>query len=191
MRTVSINICQYAELNDTAKEKAREWFRGCLDESDMSFTVESITEVGALLGIVIDNLYYGGFYTQRQGASFTGSYAFQPGWRSRLKKYYGPTAEYPGVELLGQTLHEVAAQSFYAITAKITPHHRSVGISVEVPYEYEALEGKLAYALDCFNHWAFDLLLEQYDYINSDEYIVGGIEGNEYEFTEDGERYCG
>ena len=54
MRTIEKEVYSFNELDGAAKEKAREWFRGNLDESDFSAVVDDVVQIGVFLGIEIE-----------------------------------------------------------------------------------------------------------------------------------------
>jgi hypothetical protein len=53
----------------------------------------------------------------------------------------------------------------------------------------ELHDEELAEALRAFMKWIYRQLEREYDYLTSDEAIAESIIANEYEFTEEGERY--
>jgi len=80
MKTVTetYNVYSFDELSDKAKNKAMEDYAANLG---FSFYAECIIEdaktIGELMGIDIDNVYYSGFYSQGDGAMFTGGYGYK------------------------------------------------------------------------------------------------------------------
>lgn len=84
--TTTVTVYTYAELDDKAKERARDWYRQCADGDN--FFSESITddlkEVGAACGLEFGGrnpnnrsdkgIYWEGFSHQGSGASFTASW---------------------------------------------------------------------------------------------------------------------
>lgn len=71
-------VYKFDELSDSAKEKAREWFRGtdCQDFHDVhgESVIEDFCEIAGHLGFDIsaDDVEWSGFSSQGDGASFTG-----------------------------------------------------------------------------------------------------------------------
>ena len=71
MRTETLEIFKYEELNDCAKEKARNWYRDGNDDNFWSeCVIDDAKEVAALMGWEIDKVYYSGFWSQGDGASY-------------------------------------------------------------------------------------------------------------------------
>lgn len=111
---------KYADLDDKAKEKARDWLRAqaFTDSSDWDHVYSDAVEIGALMGIEIDtrvrktvrgvaydepDIQFSGFSCQGDGACFSATlYAAKfAGSVARIK------AEYP----INETLHGIAAQA--------------------------------------------------------------------------------
>lgn len=84
MKEVIVKAYEFDELDDKAKEKAREWFRSgnCDDNFWSECTLEEAEEQAALMGIDITNnkdsrgahIYYSGFWSQGDGACFEGTW---------------------------------------------------------------------------------------------------------------------
>ena len=75
IETTTQNVYTFNELSDTAKESARDWYRSDPFPDWHEFVIDGAKEVGALLGIEIDNIWFSGFSSQGDGACFTGSYS--------------------------------------------------------------------------------------------------------------------
>jgi hypothetical protein len=73
-RVTETTVYQFDELSDEAKEKAREWYRqGNVTTRFWSeCTIDDAKEIGKLLGMDIDNIYFSGFWSQGDGACFEG-----------------------------------------------------------------------------------------------------------------------
>ena len=198
MKTVTYtqNLYTFNELSETAKEKACDWYR----ESSMgdAFFAESVTELAKdsakMLGIDIDNIYWSGFSSQGDGASFTGSYKYAKGWKAKLCKEFGGKLLDKLIEI-GEELQ--AAQSAVFYTGEATIRQRgNYSHSGTMRFGCEAEKGDFSYfeesvenALRNFADWIYNSLETEYDYQNSDEAVIEAILANEYEFTEDGQIY--
>ena len=92
MRVVETNVFQYDELDDRAKERAREWYSRHVfeDSCDWEFVYEDAVRVAEILGIEIStspvrlmsgksrqktDIYFSGFWSQGDGAAFEGHVA--------------------------------------------------------------------------------------------------------------------
>lgn len=85
MKTKTIELYQYDELSDAAKSRARDWWREA--SADDTFTAECVLdefeEFAKALGWEIDRakhgsgkaIYYSGFSSQGDGASFSGAWS--------------------------------------------------------------------------------------------------------------------
>lgn len=211
MRTETINIYLFEELSDSSKKKAREWWRDC-ERTDPYYheaVYEDAIRMGALMGIEIDtryyktvgggqgskpNIYYSGFWSQGDGASFDGSYSYKKGAAKAIAKETNSTE----TKLMGiaERLQEVQKRNFYQLTArtKVSGHysHSScMAVDVERSDEKEMTSDAEDIITEClrdFADWIYNQLEKEYDYTMSDENVDERIRINEYEFYEDGGR---
>lgn len=96
----TITTYSFDELSDAAKEKAREWFRSGDDFSYYAKAViEDAKEIGKIMGIEIEEVYYSGFSSQGDGASFKGHWAYEKGSVKAIKSHATTDTE----------LHRIAA----------------------------------------------------------------------------------
>lgn len=101
-----VAIYTYEELDDRAKEKAREWYSSLVfeDSCDWEFVYDDAVRIANLLGINIDQrstrllgggsgsrpiIYFSGFWSQGDGACFEGSYRYAKGAVAAIKKETG------------------------------------------------------------------------------------------------------
>lgn len=182
MRTKTINLYQYSELSDKAKEKAREWYRRASEGDNFwsECVIEDAKEIGALFGLDIENVYWSGFCSQGDGACVTGRYSWKKGGLQSVKSYAGTDTELHGIV---SAFQEASRKTFYQLSEKIVhrghySHERSMLVDSD----------DLRECLADFSRWIYRNLEKEYDYQNSDETIEEAIIANEYEFTEDGER---
>lgn len=142
MRTKTIELYQYAELSDAAKEKARDWYRNASAGDDFwsECAIESIKEAGEYLGIDFDTargrtsqpaIYYSGFWSQGDGCSYTGT------WRAKDCKPDALADEFTGDGKTNVELRRIAA-ALGAIVAKypescarVSASHRGHNLAVE------------------------------------------------------------
>ena len=89
MKTITIETYEFDELDDAAKEKARDWFRTASNDDTFwsECVLEEAEEQGVLMGIEFDRdrdhsakIYWSGFCSQGDGACFAGT------WRARDAK---------------------------------------------------------------------------------------------------------
>lgn len=210
MRIMETKVYQYDELSDKAKEKAREWYAS-LEFSDpysWEYVYEDAVRVARLIGISIDHqpvrlmgggtrykpsIYFSGFSSQGDGASFIGSYSYAPGGLKHVKAYAPQDLE---LHRIAKGLQDIQRKFFYKLAAKITTrgsycHSACMHVSVEHlddPYrDVGEAEDEVQTLLRDFADWIYARLEEEYKYLISDEQVEESIRANEYEFDEDGD----
>ena len=209
MRTESIKIYTYDELSDKAKEKARAWYRRISNDDFANFhgecVIDDAVECGRILGISINTrknsqrpaVYWSGFWSQGDGASFEGSWRYAKGSTKAIRKHAPSDAT---LHDIADRLAHAAKKSFYAVSAEVTlaPYHychsgcMQVDVRVDVrvkDFNVSANDDEITQALRDFADWIYNQLEKECEYQNSDEVVAENIIANEYEFTEDGHIY--
>lgn len=198
-RTIRTKVYKYEELNEKAKEKARDWYRaGNFEWEWWDFVEEDLKEIGDLMGIDIDKAYFSGFSSQGDGACFEGTYRAKKDIEKCIREY-APLDE--KLHSIAAELDELAKYKLHA-TIKHSGHYyheycTSIDVSEDLDdtdeeMEQEAfseVEGRLITALRDLMRWYYKQLEANWDYINSDENVADTIIANEYEFTIDGKRF--
>ena len=191
MKTIETVVYEYDELDESAQEKAREWYRkGALDYEWYDSAFDTIRTAGAYLGLGVEDIYFSGFYSQGDGACFVGWYAYSKGWRKALKADFGGDA-LAELEKIGSALQKAQRPVFYTATARITKrsHHYSHEQTVEISVDADndtVDDDAIDEALRDFMRWSYRLLESEYDWLLSDEQVVESIRANGYTFTVDG-----
>ena len=212
MRTEVIEktIYQYNELSDSAKERAREWYRTGDDnfEFDAEYVYEDAARIATLMGIDLERtsvslmggghrykptIYYSGFWSQGDGACFECTYKYAKGAVKAV------TAECGGQDKelirIAKGLQDVQRKHFYKLVAssKHRGHYYHSGcMEVEVRHyddEYRDIgdaEDEITQLLRDFADWIYERLEDAYEYRTSDEVVEENILANDYEFNEDG-----
>lgn len=199
MRTIKKYVFEFSELSDSAKEKARDWYRqGECDYEWWDYVYELAKTAGGMLGIDINRIYFSGFWSQGDGACFEGSYSYRKGWRKALASEFGGEllAE---LTKLGEQLQKVQSRVFYSGTASTQQsghyqHSGCMAVSVDCDEKYgqsafSELEDELTDVLRWFADWIYGQLEKEYEWLNSDEQVDESIAANGYEFNEDGSIY--
>lgn len=203
--TKHYTLYKFDELSDTAKEKAREWFRRDYPDYDWWESVYEQADTAAKhLGIDIDRkgnhtpaIYFSGFWSQGDGACFEGSYRYKKGWRKAILAEFGNSDTQRELLDIGQQLHEAQARQFYKLVATVThrghyDHSGCTSIDVshdEDPYrDIGDCEDAVIQALREFMDWIYKTLEDEYDWLTSDEQVDDSIIANEYTFLENGKR---
>jgi hypothetical protein len=193
----------YSELDDKAKERARQWYRNASQDDNYfsEWVIEDAKRMLAFLGIDIDDIGYSGFWSQGEGAHFTGM------WRASDCKPGQLSAERGSSD---STLNALDAE--FSRLAAIDPYARYC-VKHRGQYAHEhctdfTVESELLFGLDEADNgtrfaeferdlidasrdamrWIYRQLEKAYEYENSDEAIEQTIELNKYEFTVDGQR---
>jgi hypothetical protein len=197
MRICEVNLYKYDELSDEAKEKAREWWRTDTttnnDHSIFDSVLDDAKEIAAKMGIAIDKIYFSGFWSQGDGACFTGSYSYQKGALESIKKEYPKDGE---LHAIAKQLQDLQSKYFYKLCADVEHRGRyshSFCTEIDVYHNddrYRPIadaEQELKDILRDYMDWIYQKLENEYDYQMSDEVVAENIVSNEYEFNEDGE----
>lgn len=201
MRVEQITVYTFNELSESAKEKARDWYRSASDWDD--FDADSVTydavEAGKLLGIAIDGtackprIFWSGFWSQGDGACFEGSYAYAKGAPKAIRAY-APTDK--ALHAIADGLQAIQRKHFYQLVANVSHsgryyHEHSTRISVEDNRDswrdIGTADEDVADLLRDFMRWIYRSLESEWEFRNSDEQVTESIVCNEYEFTADGE----
>ena len=192
MRIIETVVYDYDELDETAQEKARDWYRkGALDYEWWDVTFDTIRAAGVYLGIDAKDIYFSGFYSQGDGACFVGRYSYRTGWRAALKAEFGgdTLAE---LEKIGLALQKAQRPVFYTATARVAKrcdhysHENTVSIDVSADTD-TVDDDAIDTALRDFMRWSYRLLEAEHDWLLADEQVIESIRANEYTFTADGE----
>jgi len=204
-KQLTVTAYSFAELDERAKDKARDKFREhALDYDWWEDVYITADHVAALMGIDIDrgrsattpNIEFSGFASQGDGASFTGTWSH---------KTDGPQAVREHAPL-DEKLHAIADEldalgrklggSVQATLTRIDSHY-SHDCTVRVDLEDtededreidEATRKEVQETLRSFMRWIYRQLEAEYEYRMSDEAIDEDIEANDYLFTAEGSR---
>lgn len=211
MRIQETKVYTFSELNDAAKERARDWYRELVfsDSNDWEFVYQDAEQVAAMLGIDIaqrtyrtigggassePTIYFSGFCSQGDGACFEGSYAYKPGALKAIKEFAPKDTE---LHRIAAGLQEVQRRHFYRLVATCTHrgHYSHSGcMAVEVedranPYaDIGGAETDVRDLLRSFADWIYGQLEAEYTWQSADEQVDDAMTANEFEFTEEGER---
>ena len=204
MRTIVHNLSKYEELDDTAKEKAKDWYRQFVfnDSCDWESLFEDAVQAADILGIYIDHrrgsrehaIYFRGFWSQGDGACFEGAYRYAKGATKKIREYAPQDTE---LHRIADELQDIQRRNFYKLYATMHHHgyysHSScMSVSVEHkddPYrDIGDAEDDITRLMRDFADWIYDQLEKEYEYQCSDEAVEESIIANEYEFYDDGRR---
>lgn len=195
METVAIETYSFDELSDEAKEIAREaWRRNAEGDTYWSeFVLDDAKEIAAILGISIDHIYFSGFWSQGDGACFTGSYRYAKKSLAKIKSHAPTETE---LHRIARELQSLQHKNFYSLTAQISHHgHYYHEMSTHIEAERSSYYGvisesavdALAKLLRDYMRWIYRCLENAWNWENSDEAIDENIGANEMRFTASGE----
>lgn len=196
---VKTKVFPFSELSDVAKESAVENLSDInVDYEWWNWTYEDVKEIGKLIGINIDEIYFSGFSSQGDGACFQGSYEYKKNSVKAIEAYAPKDTE---LHRITKELQQLQKACFYSISASIEQSghymHRfctNVCIDFEnihtgTDYFNQDTETEAIELLRDFMLWIYRQLEDNYDYYTSKEAIIESIITNEYEFDVDGNIY--
>jgi hypothetical protein len=186
---------RFSELSEAAKQKAREAFIGdfYLGNDWWESTFEDANRVAKILGLDLETtrrhksgaeivgigIFFSGFWSQGDGASFAGYYNFNPQAVDQIKAYCAvPRLDRIASELLAMQVSQRLC-GCTPFSAKIT---RSGGYCHAYSMDFEILdfdseeigipdEERFAKIMRDFAGWIYESLEETHDYLVSDECV--------------------
>lgn len=193
MRVIEKMVYQYAELNDKAKEKARDWYRECVAQDWEPDLGDAATCLG-FLGFTVDtdtsgriDIGYSIGYTQSDFANFAGNWKAEDVDMAGLQEY-APVDE----KLKAMCVRAMTMLLTWPTSCGYIGREARGGTFVDWADErpdggsndelFDSLKGLAADACS----WLYDQLRTEYEFRTSEEQLTEGIEANEYEFDEDG-----
>jgi hypothetical protein len=209
---IETTVYQLAELDETAKDKARAWFReGGFDHDWYDAVYTDFEQVCAVLGITLNArairlwgggsrqepcIYFRGFWSQGDGACFEGRYAYARGAPAKIRAY---APQDTALHHLADGLQAVQGRNFYQLHAQARHRgHYYHEYCMEIAVERESPVGQdmtpdaeeiVVEALRDLARWLYRQLEREYEYQSSDERIDEAIAANAYTFTETGHRF--
>ncbi len=211
-RTVTKDVYQFDELNDRAKEKARDWFKGTGGPEDFDGTIEDFVAIAELLGVTFRQrnavtvggrqytepcIFWSLSYSQGDGACFEGRYAYAKGGAAKLKEH-APTDEV--LHKIADDLEALQAANGFALTAKLDQsggnytHSGTVDADVwkgsedDDDFADEDTRKALLQIMRRLMDWLYKELVAADEDQRSDETVDENIRINDYEFEADGTR---
>jgi hypothetical protein len=211
-RIVETTVFHLGELSEKARETARAWYRGAASCDDwLECVFDDFEAVCAILGVRLKTrsvrlfgggtrqkpcIWFSGFASQGDGASFQGAYRFATGARKAIRAHAPEDSE---LHRIADALQEIQRRNFYQLHADVNQrgrgcHEYSMTISVErnSPTNQEMTadaEDTGPEARRDLARWLYRQLEREYDYQTSDEVTDEAILANEYTFTGDGRRF--
>jgi hypothetical protein len=205
---VQTTVYRLDELDEPARECARDWYRqSALDNDWYEFVYEDFERICAILGLRLKTysvrlmgggtrakpcIYFSGFWSQGDGARFEAHYSYRKGAAKKIREHAPLDVQ---LHRIADALQAIQRRNFYQLRAEATHrdryyHEYSMAISVE--REAPAYQDMTADAEDAviealrdLARWLYRQLKQEYEYQTSNEAIAA----NEYSFTESGRRF--
>jgi hypothetical protein len=211
-RIVETTVFQLGELSERARDTARAWYREAAPCDDWHECVfDDFEAVCAILGVRLATrsvrlfgggtrqkpcIWFSGFASQGDGASFEGALGFATGARAAIRAHAPQDSE---LHRIADALQAIQRRNFYQLRADINQrgrycHEYSMSIAVErdsptdQPMTADA-EDAVVELLRDLARWLYRQLEREYDYQTSDTVTDEAILANEYTFTDDGRRF--
>lgn len=191
-QTETIEIFKLSELTEEAQKKALEKWNEH-SEFDSQFIIDDYREILECIGFSDVKIYYSGFYSQGDGACFTGLYQYKKDWAKELKSH----CDYKDIIKIGGRLQALQARYFYRLHCDIEHRGRyyydnSVSLSVSLSNnadisDYDGVHDEMLDIIQDISRAIYKALEGEYDYQNSMEFFIDACEVNEYEFLANGE----
>jgi hypothetical protein len=211
-RIVETTVFRLDELSEQARDRARAWYREagpCDDWHEGVF--EDFETICAILGIRLKTrsvrlhgggtrrkpcIWFSGFNSQGDGASFEGAYHFAPRAAKAIRAHAPEDSE---LHRIADALQTIQRRNFYQLRADIHQrgracHEYSMAITVErdSPNHQDMTadaEDTVIELLRDLARWLYRQLEREYEFQTSDEVTDEAILANAYTFTKDGRRF--
>ena len=211
-RIIETTVYTIDELSDEAKESARCWYRqaGIHDEW-YDFVYEDFETVCKILGVTLattpvrlygggtrdkPQIYWSGFASQGDGASFAGRYSYARGAARAIRAHAPQDSD---LHRIADELQAIQRRNFHQLHASIGQsgrycHEYSMTIEVERDYPTsqpmtDGAEDMVIEALRDLARWLYRQLRCEYEHQTSDEVVDEALDVNAYTFTAEGTRF--
>lgn len=209
---IETTVYRLDELDDSAKERARAWYReGALDHDWYEFVYEDFELICEILGVRLKTrsvdlmgggtrqkprIYFSGFSSQGDGACFEAYYSYEKATGTKIREHAPRDEE---LHRIADELQAIQRRNFYQLRADAahSGHYydeycMTVSVERESPTCQDMTakaEHAVTEALRDLARWLYRQLEREYEYQTSDEVIDEAITANEYTFTEVGRRF--
>ena len=209
---VQTTVYRLDELDESAKGRARDWYRQrAFDDDWYEFVYEDFETICGILGVRLKTdavplmgggtrskprIYFRGFSSQGDGACFETYYSYEKTAPKKIREHAPLDAE---LHRIADALLAIQRRNFYQLRAEAS--HRghyyhefsmviSVGRDSGTWQDMTAdAEEAVTEALRDLARWLYRQLECEYEYQTSDAVIDEAIAANEYTFTEAGRRF--
>ncbi len=211
-QVIEITVYTIEELSDAAKEAARAWYReACLDYEWYDFVYEDFQIICGILGVTLrtspvrlygggtrdkQQVWFTGFHSQGDGASFAGHYSHARGATKGIRAHAPRDDE---LHRIADALQAVQRRNFHQLHASISQrgrycHEYTMTIEVErdsptwQPPTDDA-EDTVTEAMRDLARWLYRQLQAEYEHLTSDDAIDEALAANESTFMASGEYF--
>ena len=211
-RIVKTTVYELKELSEAARERARAWYReSCLDWDWHEYVYEDFETVCELLGVTLrtssirlmgggtrqtPRVYFRGFWSQGDGASFEAVYRYAQGASAAVRAHAPKDIE---LHMIADVLADIQRRNFFQLIGDIRQrgpycHEYTMAIDVERDSptwqdETDDAREAIVEAMRDLARWLYRQLEREYRYLSSDEVVDETIAANECTFTADGLRF--
>jgi len=165
MKEIIMKVYKFEELNEEAKEKAREWYREGIDNT---YPWEYINDDAKTIGLIINSLDQ---HRQNEGH-------FEHSAEDTAKRIIDQHGEHCSTSK--------TAKEYLAVIKSLIPDEEGYLSLYDQDKEKQAEADFLHSLLEEY----MIMLDNEIDYQYSDEAVDENIRINEYEFTKNGKRFC-
>ena len=209
---IETTVYRLEELSDTARDKARAWYReGGFDYDWHDAVYEDFQRIAEILGVDLKKrtvplmgggsrqmpcIWFRGFWSQGDGACWEGRYSYRKHASADIRTY---APKDTGLHSIADSLLAIQRCNFYQLRADVSHrghyyHEYCMSISVERDNPtYQDMtagaEEAVIEALRDLARWLYSQLEREYDHLSSDEAVDETIIANAYTFTEAGRRF--
>ena len=211
-RTIETTVYTIDELSEAARERVRAWYRDtCLDHEWYDFVYEDFQTICGILGIALrtspvrlygggtrdkPHVFFRGFASQGDGASFEGAYSHPRGAAKGIRAHAPQDTE---LHRIADELQAVQKRNFWQLTGTIRTcgnycHEYSMTFEVERDSPTwqpmtDGAEDAVIEAMRDLARWLYRQLRQEYEHLTSDGAIDETVGANGWTFTAGGERF--
>ena len=198
MRTVKkeYQVYSFEELGEEARQKAIDSHRNFLFEFiDLDCETGEFKRLLEMYGFSDIKIHYSGFWSQGDGASFTGRYRYKAGGLKAVKAEYSGEWFKDVIEYL-ELLDGINKKCFYSLLYMISTGGRYCHANtMQVNYiedchgnrDFSKYEDDITEYVRGIANEFYYLLEKSYEGMTNYEAVIESIECNEYEFYENGD----
>ena len=188
MQIIKTVVYEFNELDDKAKERARQWYReDCMyDDYWSGYITADAKECFKYCGWDVSNIYWSGFSSQGAGACFEGAWNPTTVSLRKLKKHAPAELE---LHAICRELSKLAKQYLNThVTVKHSGHYSHCYCTCfeGASGMLEADENHLINLSRDLMNWVYKALEREWNHLNADKVIDELLTINNYNFTKAG-----